>query len=188
MLFNRRLFAACLSLLPILGMAEQIPITPPSSSTLPTLADLLTLSSQTSIFFDYARELSLSKILADNTKSITVLAPVNKAVIALPRKPHQSPDNQSKVGVVITEEEYETQSSENVRRWVSAHIIPESPISFAQTTYPTLLEDRTISFALEEGASEDDWSKVTMEDETRIVERMEASNGVLYIIDTTVIV
>ncbi|KAH8825784.1 hypothetical protein DL96DRAFT_1609868 [Flagelloscypha sp. PMI_526] len=159
MLFNGRLFAACLSLLPILSMAEQIPITPPSPSTLPTLADLLTLSSQTSIFFDYARELSLSTILADCTKSITVLAPVNKAVIALPRKP-----------------------------FVSAHITSESPISFAQPTYPTLLEDRTISFALEEGASEDDWSQGTMKDETRIVEHMDASNGVLYIIDTTVIV
>jgi hypothetical protein len=65
--------------------------TPPAAVPLvrpqPLLADLLTVDASVSIFYTYARELPLSARLADPTAHTTVLAPKNRAVIALPRKP-----------------------------------------------------------------------------------------------------
>jgi hypothetical protein len=58
-----------------------------SSNHLPTLFDLLTIEPTTSIFFSYARELELSRLLVDLDSNITVLVPTNKAVIALAKKP-----------------------------------------------------------------------------------------------------
>jgi hypothetical protein len=54
----------------------------------PTLADLLTIESSTSIFYSYARELTLSNMFSDSERPITILAPTNKAVMALARKPY----------------------------------------------------------------------------------------------------
>jgi Fasciclin domain len=53
----------------------------------PSIADLLTVERSVSIFYSYARETKFSKLLDDPSQNITVLAPTNKAVIALPRKP-----------------------------------------------------------------------------------------------------
>lgn len=62
----------------------------------PMLADVLTLEPRASIFFSYARESArLSGILAGDAgdagsgeKKYTVFAPMNRAVMALPRKPY----------------------------------------------------------------------------------------------------
>ena len=59
----------------------------PGATSQPTLADLLTIEPSTSIFYTYAREVELSELFADVTAKITVLAPSNKAVMALARKP-----------------------------------------------------------------------------------------------------
>lgn len=53
----------------------------------PSLADLLTIESSVSIFFSYARETEFSARFSDEGAKTTVLAPKNKAVIALARKP-----------------------------------------------------------------------------------------------------
>ena len=57
------------------------------SNQLPTLFDLLTIEPTTSIFFSYARELELSRLLVDLDSNVTVLVPTNKAVMALAKKP-----------------------------------------------------------------------------------------------------
>jgi len=54
---------------------------------LPTIADLLTVERSTSIFYSYVRETKFSKMLDGSYQNLTILAPTNKAVIALPRKP-----------------------------------------------------------------------------------------------------
>lgn len=59
----------------------------------PMLSDVLTLEPRASIFFSYARESArLSGILAgeggSGEKKYTVFAPMNRAVMALPRKPY----------------------------------------------------------------------------------------------------
>ena len=69
---------------PLFEMAE--PFNPVTSSK-PTLADLLTIESSASIFYTYAREVELSERFSDVDSYSTVLAPSNKAVMALARKP-----------------------------------------------------------------------------------------------------
>ena len=60
----------------------------------PMLSDVMTLEPQASIFFSYARESAkLSGILSGEAESgdgkkYTVFAPMNRAVMALPRKPY----------------------------------------------------------------------------------------------------
>jgi hypothetical protein len=59
----------------------------PLSNARPTLFDLLTIDSRTSIFFSYARELQLSRMFVDVDSNLTLLVPTNKAVMALAKKP-----------------------------------------------------------------------------------------------------
>lgn len=59
----------------------------PTTSSKPTLADLLTIEPSASIFYGYARELEMSSMLSDGRLKLTLLVPTNKAVMALARKP-----------------------------------------------------------------------------------------------------
>ena len=59
----------------------------PEISAKPSLADLLTIESSTSIFYSYARELELSQGLSNKDIRMTLFVPTNKAVMALARKP-----------------------------------------------------------------------------------------------------
>ncbi|TFK69050.1 hypothetical protein BDN72DRAFT_768486 [Pluteus cervinus] len=156
----------------------------PESHGRPSLADFLTIDSSASIFFSYAREIELSKIFSEpNEKGITLLVPTNKAVMALARKPHQGPPPaDGDDGIIITEEEYDAQSKENINRWIRAHIIP-GIISFDEPhTYDTLLNGKAVSFKSTFGTGPK-WAHVTLEDKIRITKKQEASNGVLYMID-----
>jgi len=117
---------------------------------------------------------------------ITVLVPTNKAVMALARKPHQDPVPLDE-GIIITEEELDLQSKKNVQRWVSAHIIPISPIDFDSKTYDTLLDGTSVKFEVvgkETDAPE--WSRVLIDEDNHILGSKKASNGVYYLIDGTV--
>ena len=93
-----RLQLLSLLVLPFLALAsseEQMvlagtgkePFVPVVHSSGPTLADLLTIESSTSIFYSYARELEISQLFSNPDARSTLLVPTNKAVIALPRKP-----------------------------------------------------------------------------------------------------
>lgn len=61
------------------------------SHTKPTLADLLTIESASSIFYSYARELELSSMFSQDVEQggrmLTLLVPTNRAVMALAKKP-----------------------------------------------------------------------------------------------------
>jgi len=159
----------------------------------PTLADLLTIESSASIFYSYARELELSRMFGeelgggDSAKKVTLLVPTNKAVMALSRKPHQGPEP-VEPKIDISEQEFETISKKNVERWVSAHIIPRSPISLTSQTYDTLLAGKSVTFDPIKGSDESkpEWTRVVIEGDSRIIGMKEASNGVLYLVDGTV--
>ena len=119
----------------------------------PRLSDVMTLEPQASIFFSYARESAkLSAILSgeaenEDGKKYTVFAPMNRAVMALPRKPyvrprvlqrvavggarltvvgyrHEGRPQEVEIPVKITMKEADQQSLLNVERWVGAHIVP----------------------------------------------------------------
>ncbi|KAJ7090356.1 hypothetical protein B0H15DRAFT_922498 [Mycena belliarum] len=167
---------------------EQLVMAEPviQQSMQPTLADLLTIEPSTSIFYSYARELTSSNMFSNSEAGpVTLLVPTNKAVMALSRKPHQGPVPVD-TGVVITEQELDARSKENVERWVSAHIIPQSPITFDQT-YPTLLGGKSITFKLtKKGTDAPEWSRAVIGGNIRITGQREASNGVLLFIDGTI--
>ncbi|KAJ6582826.1 hypothetical protein B0H10DRAFT_2097931 [Mycena sp. CBHHK59/15] len=182
-----------LPLLAFASQADQVPMDAgpiPQTAFQPTLADLLTIEPSTSIFYSYARELASSDMFA-NTRGgpITLLVPTNKAVMALARKPHQDPEPID-TGVIVTEEEFDARSRANVERWVSAHIIPQSPITLdAETTYPTLLDGKSITFAPTSNGKADApaWSRVVIDGRVHITAMHEASNGVLFLIDGTIL-
>jgi len=156
---------------------------PAVSSTTQTLADLLTIEPSASIFYDYARGVDLGSKLNDKSTMITVLVPMNKAVMKLARKPHQGRVRIHE-GVILTEEETYNKSQGHVERWISAHMIPTSPIDFNSKIYPTLLDGASVQFDVVEGdPSAPKWSNVLVNKDFRIVGSREASNGVYYLID-----
>jgi len=155
-------------------------------STGPSLADILTVERSASIFYSYARETKFGKLLEDSAENITILAPTNKAVIALPQKPHQGPvgDNIEKMPH-ISQIDYDALSRGNVEKWVGAHII-SAPISLTneEETYETMLPGASVTFTLQH-SSKEGWSKYVMNEDIEFIARQEASNGVLYLIDGT---
>ncbi|EKM61541.1 uncharacterized protein PHACADRAFT_248219 [Phanerochaete carnosa HHB-10118-sp] len=159
----------------------------PLTNEKPTLADLLTIEPSASIFYSYAREVELSKGFADNDSRLTLLVPTNKAVMALTRKPHQGAAPPEDTGVVITDEELDARSKENVVRWVSAHIIPEHPLVLSPGAHPTLLDGKSVTFREAAGQPESpEWAHVILDDDTHIIAAKQAANGVVYMIDDTV--
>ncbi|KAM5539982.1 hypothetical protein V8D89_006485 [Ganoderma adspersum] len=163
------------------------PFVPVVNSGKPSLADLLTIESTASIFFSYARELEISQIFSDSNARSTVLVPTNKAVVALPRKPHE--DSQPlDDGVVLSEAEFDAMSKKNVERWVSAHIISKSPISLGTDgEYETLLSGKNVTFTLTKGdAKTPEWTRALLDGSVRLIDMKEASNGVMYLLDGTV--
>ncbi|PCH34276.1 hypothetical protein WOLCODRAFT_62726 [Wolfiporia cocos MD-104 SS10] len=158
----------------------------------PSLADQLTIEPRASIFFSYARETELSARFGAEGAGVnsTLLVPTNRAVMALARKPFVSHEGPApiKEGVILPEQEYDALSKANVERWVSAHIIPQSPISLlSPSIHETLLTGKSVTFTQsEEDDSQPEWSRVLMDGDVRIIGSKEASNGVMYIIDGTV--
>jgi hypothetical protein len=120
------------------GMLEE----PVAASPELTLFDLLTIEPSASIFFSYARESDISRLLVDHGSRSTFLVPTNRAVMALARKPcvfvrktsitmnesfdcrsHQSAYNvQDDEG--LSEQELDERSKSNVQHWISLHVIP----------------------------------------------------------------
>ncbi|KAJ2924379.1 hypothetical protein H1R20_g12714, partial [Candolleomyces eurysporus] len=161
--------------------AEQIPMagadTPfvPKTSSKPTLADLLTIENSASIFYSYARELELSRGLADKDMKMTLFVPTNKAVMALARKPHEG-NIPTGDDVEISDQEYDNLSRSNVERW-------EAPISL-EGSKQTLLSSKSITFKpIGKSNQGPEWSRVSLEDGIKITQKKEAINGDLYMID-----
>ncbi|KAG8699697.1 hypothetical protein FRC09_006453 [Ceratobasidium sp. 395] len=151
----------------------------------PTLADVLTLQQGSSIFYDYVRDLPdvVGRLTdAGGDVASTVFVPRNKAVIGLTRKPHLGPveDNIE----ILSGREHDERARKNVLKWISAHIIPSHPIELAGA-HSTMLEGKSITFKCESEA-ERTWENCTIENGVKIVQRVEASNGVLYVIDGTI--
>ncbi|KAI0348208.1 hypothetical protein BDW22DRAFT_1404189 [Trametopsis cervina] len=157
----------------------------PLTQSQPTVADLLTIESSASIFYSYARELELSSQFRDVHAQNTLFVPTNKAVMALARKPHQSPISDE--DIVLTEAELDNLSKQNVERWISAHIVPQYLTTLAPGDYPTLLDGKTVSVKEVSGKTDSPaWTRVVLDDDIHIISAKEASNGIVYMIDETV--
>lgn len=93
------------------------------------LSDVLGKDRSINIFASLIRDIdSADTRMADGNSNTTVLAPVNSAIVALPRRPWESNEDYEQLG----ENAYEGQSgqdraSSNLKRFVFEHIVPESP-------------------------------------------------------------
>jgi len=104
--------------------------------------------------------------------------------MALARKPNQGPDSGSK----LSQSEFDKRAKENVSRWISAHMVPEYPLSFDSNPHPTLLIGKSISFVVpvNRGKNDPEWKNIALDNKARIIKKKEASNGDLYFIDRVI--
>ncbi|KAJ5999963.1 hypothetical protein N7481_000372 [Penicillium waksmanii] len=96
----------------------------------PIISDVLPKTKGINIFAQLTRDFdSISQRLNDASKNLTVLAPRNSAVQALPRKPWEDPEDYAKFGEVNAYEgqDGKDRARDNLRRFVEAHLIPVSP-------------------------------------------------------------
>ncbi|KAH7101371.1 hypothetical protein BKA62DRAFT_618931 [Auriculariales sp. MPI-PUGE-AT-0066] len=160
------------------------------TTVLPSLSDILTVQSKLSIFHSYLREVrDIHQRVSGSGSNSTLLAPTNKAVMQLPRKPHLPPDDNTENMPEISDMAFHQASQEAVNRWISAHIIPESPIAFS-STHETLLSGVRIEFHKVNKHGDDsdpkEFEVVVNGKKSRIVDVYEAHNGVLYVIEGTI--
>ncbi|KAK4058547.1 hypothetical protein OIO90_000709 [Microbotryomycetes sp. JL221] len=164
----------------------------PFSASAPTLADRLSQhSNQASMFYDYCRSsVSVSSMLQavavpGQQSKHTVLVPVNKALMALARKPHQGPPTSSRSTtngkIEMSQEDEERSSAAYLERFVKRSIIKgevswETPDKVEQMTFETMDEGQSIRFE----RTNDGW----LANGVAILDRDDAaSNGELLFID-----
>jgi len=94
-----------------------------------TISDVLSRERNINIFAGFTRDIeSVSRRLEAGSHNTTLLAPLNTAITRLPRKPWEDPQDYAALG----QNAYDGQSGEdrahrNLRRFVEAHVVPESP-------------------------------------------------------------
>ncbi|KAG7132329.1 FAS1 domain-containing protein like [Verticillium longisporum] len=66
--------------------------------------------------------------LDDSGRNTTILAPLNSAVEALPRKPWEDPEDYNRLGTdAYVGDDGQERATRNLRRFVEAHLVPVSP-------------------------------------------------------------
>ncbi len=93
------------------------------------LSDVIGSDSSINIFAGFTRSVStVSTRLETSALNTTVLAPLNKAITALPRKPWEDPRDYAELGASAYHgDEGEDRAQRNMRRFAEAHVVPASP-------------------------------------------------------------
>ncbi|TVY48680.1 FAS1 domain-containing protein [Lachnellula occidentalis] len=109
---------------------------PPSSSTSTPggdstviLSDVLGNDRSINIFAGFTRDFApISKRFEDSSLNTTILAPINSAIMGLPRKPWEDLEDYDKLGAEAYEGgDGQDRAQRNLRRFVEAHVVPASP-------------------------------------------------------------
>lgn len=96
----------------------------------PVLADVLPKTKGINIFSQLTRDFDpVDSRLNDASKNITVLAPRNSAIQALPRKPWENPEDYAKFGEASAYQGQDGQdrAKQNLQKFVESHVVPVSP-------------------------------------------------------------
>jgi uncharacterized surface protein with fasciclin (FAS1) repeats len=103
------------------------PAPAPNSSVI--LSDIIGTQRAINLFAGFTRDISTISSRLDNTsQNTTVLAPLNSAISALPRKPWEDPRDYAALGEQAYEgAEGEDRAHRNLRRFTEAHVVPVSP-------------------------------------------------------------
>jgi hypothetical protein len=93
------------------------------------LTDVLGRDRTINVFSGFTRDIdTVDQRLGDSNLNTTVLAPLNSAITALPRKPWEDPREYAILGANAYEgTDGEDRAHRNLRRFVEAHIVPVSP-------------------------------------------------------------
>ncbi|EOO00693.1 putative fas1 domain-containing protein [Phaeoacremonium minimum UCRPA7] len=93
------------------------------------LSDVMGRDRSINIFAGFIRDIeTAARRLDDSAQNSTVLAPLNSAIEALPRKPWEDPRDYGRLGADAYEgEDGQERAQRNLRRFVEAHIVPKSP-------------------------------------------------------------
>jgi hypothetical protein len=99
-----------------------------SGGAVTTISDVLGRERNINIFAGFTRDIESVSQRLEGSKNTTLLAPLNSAITRLPRKPWEDPQDYAALG----QNAYHGQSGEdrahrNLRRFVEAHVVPESP-------------------------------------------------------------
>ncbi|KAF9763972.1 hypothetical protein IL306_002929 [Fusarium sp. DS 682] len=150
---------------------------PPSVQPSVALADILGSNRGLTSFSSFARmQPSTDTRLSDLSTNTTVLAPLNSAVDALPRKPWEQPADYNNFGADVYEGDGgQDRARENMRRFVEAHLVPVSPWEKGEKR--KTLGGKEVWWEVREGR------RVVMPDEVE-VERVasQVGNGELWIL------
>lgn len=137
-------------------MAESAPLPfARTNSVLPLLADRLTQSRRTTIFYDYSRDsATLTRRLGSTNEQTTLLVPLNSAIVALARKPHQGPPppvsaEAGEVSPFDTKEEEQAKAA-YLEKWLEGHAVAGDNIDLDAEGWEsktwTTMSGGTISF------------------------------------------
>jgi hypothetical protein len=118
---------------PLLG--PNIPLPGGVSNDQPTpmgdliISDVIGKERAINVFAGFTRDIdTVSSRLDDKSKNSTILAPSNSKIQALPRKPWEDSEDYQQLGEkAYSGEQGEDRAHSNLRRFVEAHIIPQSP-------------------------------------------------------------
>lgn len=93
------------------------------------ISDVIGNTRQINIFAGFTRDIdSVSSRLDSSSSNSTILAPLNSAISALPRKPWEDPREYAALGANAYEgKDGEDRAHRNLRRFTESHIVPESP-------------------------------------------------------------
>lgn len=101
----------------------------PSDGNTVILSDVLGNDRSINIFAGFTRDFAtISQRFEDSSLNTTILAPVNSAIMRLPRKPWEDPEDYDRLGPNAYEGvPGEERAQKNLRRFVEAHVVPASP-------------------------------------------------------------
>ncbi|ERT01952.1 hypothetical protein HMPREF1624_00247 [Sporothrix schenckii ATCC 58251] len=101
---------------------------PPETGTV-ILSDVIGRDRSINVFAGFTRDFApITNRFDDATQNSTVLAPLNSAIEALPRKPWEDPQDYHTLGADAYEgSDGQERAQQNLRRFVEAHIVPVSP-------------------------------------------------------------
>jgi hypothetical protein len=101
----------------------------PSDGDTVILSDVLGNDRSINIFAGFTRDfVTISQRFEDSSLNTTIMAPINSAIMSLPRKPWENPEDYDRLGADVYEgEPGEERAQKNLRRFVEAHVVPVSP-------------------------------------------------------------
>ena len=136
------LFSSFLTACAVTAMAQQNPIsnlgpgaskppsdTPAADGDTIILSDVLGRDRAINIFAGFTRDFApVTQRFEDRSLNTTILAPLNSAIVSLPRKPWEDPEDYEALGQQAYKgDNGEERAKRNVRRFVEAHVVPVSP-------------------------------------------------------------